>query len=426
MTDPRTKRAVLAALGREPEFTGVLSLPPLSTRAGRNLLRWLDRSGLALVFLGQLWRYGQSTRLSGEWLQCLTGRLARNIERMRDMLQEAQRIQSGFRAHGVPAVTLKGFTLWPDFCDHSYLRHQVDFDYLVAPQNVAPASRTLQELGYRVAQLKVSGESRFYTPSRHIPSSNDDLYMKQQQRQVELHTSIWENCDWVAATPPDDCLEKSQPQIIDGAEHLGLPLEDKFVFHVLHAFRHSFGTWSRVSWLYEVSWCMQKHYDNEALWNRVIKRAGEVALTKSMFAFVLGLVHQLFQAQAPRALGSYAVNSMSLPLRTWLDHFAWDWAISDGPGRLSNLFLTPEFIPDRQVRARYWKKRLFPRKLEATIASDTAPRTGQFFELQVARLTYLAHRINTHLQDLAVLPMQQIRWKRALEASRRSSCGQTC
>lgn len=426
MTDPQTKRAVLAALGREPEFAGLLNFPPVSTRAGRNLVRWLDRSGLALVFLGQLRRFGRSTRLSDEWLQCLGDRLARNIDRTQDMLQEAQRIQSGFRGHGVAAVMLKGFTLWPDFCDDSCLRHQVDFDYLVAPQSVVPARRALQELGYHVAQLNESGESRFYTLSTHIPSSNDDLYLKQHQRQVELHTSIWENCDWVAATPPDDCLENAQPQLIDGVEHLSLSLEDKFVFHVLHAFRHSFGNWSRVSWLYEVSWCMQKHYENEALWDRVIKRAGGVALTKSMFAFVLGLVNRLFHAQVPRALESYAVNLMSLPLRTWLDSFACDWVISDGPGRLSNLFLTPEFIPDRRVRARYWKKRLFPCKLEATIASNTTAKAGQFLELHATRLRYLAHRINTHIQDLAVLPMQQFRWKRALEASRRSNFGQIC
>jgi hypothetical protein len=424
MTEPRTKRVVLAALGQKPEFAGLPNFPTVSTRAGSGLLRWLDRSGLALVFLGQLRRYGQSTRLSDEWLQCLSSRLARNVERTEDMLQEAQRIQSGFRAHGVPAVTLKGFTLWPDFCDDSCLRHQVDFDYLVAPQNLVFASRVLQVLGYHVGQLNESGESRFYTPSRHIPSSNDDLYVKQHQRQVELHTSIWENCDWVAARPPDDCLDHAQPQMIDGVEHLGLSLEDKFVFHVLHAFRHSFGTWSRVSWLYEVSWCMQKHHGNEALWERVIKRAGAGALTKSMFAFVLGLVNRLFHAQVPKALQSYAVDSMSLPLRTWLDHFACDWVISDGPGRLSNLFLTPEFIPDREVRKRYWRKRLFPHKLEATMASDSAPKAGQFFGLQAARLRYLAHRFNTHIQDLAVLPMQQIRWKRALEASRRSNFGQ--
>jgi hypothetical protein len=141
---------------------------------------------------------------------------------------------------------------------------------------------------------------------------------------------------------------------------------------------------------------------------------------------VLGLVNRLFQARIPRALESYAITSMSLPLRTWLDHFACDWVISDGPGRLSNLFLAPEFIPDRQVRTRYWRKRLFPCKLEATIAPDTAPKTGQFFRMQAARLSYLAHRVSMQIQDLAVLPVQQFRWKRVLEASQRSNCGQIC
>jgi Uncharacterised nucleotidyltransferase len=419
MTDLRAKKAVLAALGHQPEFSDLLNLPPVNQRSGRNLLQWLDRSGLALSLLGQ-------SRLSGEWLQCLNDRFTRNVERTRDMLHETHRINAAFRAFGITVATLKGFTLCPDFCDDPCLRHQVDFDYLVAPKSLVQASRALQQLGYRVATLNESGESRFYTPSRHVPSSKDDLYVKQHQRQVELHTSIWENCDWLAVAPPDDCLQNSQPQIIDGVEHLGLSLQDKFLFHVLHAFRHSFGTWSRISWLYEISHCIEKHYGNETLWNSVIKRAGVGALARSMFAFVLGLVNRLFRTRIPVALRSWAVDSMSLSLRAWLDHFAWDWAISDGPGRLSNLFLTPEFIPDRNLRTQYWRERLFPRKLQATIASEVTVKTGRFLQLQAARLSYITHRISVHIQDLAVLPLQQIRWKHALEACRRSGFGQDC
>ncbi|MGB2633764.1 MAG: hypothetical protein WAM58_07495 [Candidatus Acidiferrum sp.] len=43
----------------------------------------------------------------------------------------------------------------------------------------------------------------------------------------------------------------------------------------------------------------------------------------------------------------------------------------------------------------------------------------KFFQLQAARVQYLARRAAVHFKDIAALPRQQLRWKRALESSRR-------
>ena len=64
--------------------------------------------------------------VSAEWRHALAQRLARNVLRMRDMLAEFKRVNDAFRAHGVTAVALKGFTLAPDFCEDLSLRHQTD------------------------------------------------------------------------------------------------------------------------------------------------------------------------------------------------------------------------------------------------------------------------------------------------------------
>jgi len=40
-----------------------------------------------------------------------------------------------FNRDGVRFVALKGFTLTPAFCPAPHLRHQTDFDFLVAPDS---------------------------------------------------------------------------------------------------------------------------------------------------------------------------------------------------------------------------------------------------------------------------------------------------
>ncbi len=421
MTDARPKRAVLAAIGHEPDFSGLSRLPSLEAQAGIDLLKWLDWSGLALPFFAQLQRHNATAQLSKEWRRALSERLARNVARTQDVLEEARRLNAAFCSFGVSAATIKGLSLSPDFCDDPYLRHQVDFDFLVAPKIVRAAADALRSCGYSTAHLNELGETCFLTPLRHIPSPRDDIYALQRQRQVDLHVSIGEPCSWLPVEAPQDCHERARPESTHGVEYLGLPLEDKFLLHVLHAFRHSFRSWMRVSWLLEIAYCTEKHRRDLSLWNRVIERAGPTRPTKTIFAFVLGLVERLFRSPIPSPLRAWTAEAMTLSLRTWLDHFAFDWAISDWPGSLDNLFLTAEFIPDPKLRMQYWRSRLFPNKAtQLSLGPVAATGAKRFFQLQAARLKYVAYRAALHLKGIAALPGRQMRWKRALGSSRGS------
>jgi len=140
MSNSVCKRAVLAALSFQPDFSGLATLPSLESQNGRQLLRWLDRGGLSLILLRRLQTSQATPSISAEWLDALVQRLARNALRMRDMLTEFKRLNDAFRAHGVTAVTLKGFALAPDFCEDLTLRHQTDFDFLIHPDSVERAA----------------------------------------------------------------------------------------------------------------------------------------------------------------------------------------------------------------------------------------------------------------------------------------------
>jgi Uncharacterised nucleotidyltransferase len=425
MTDASPKRAVLAALSHEPNFSGLLRLPSPEIRAGCNFLRWLDQSGLTLTFLWQLEKHGATSRISRTWRDELGDRQTRNFERSRDMLNEVQRIDTSFRSFGVRAALLKGFSLCPDFCDHPCIRHQSDLDFLVDPASLQAAAEALRSCGYTAPHLNETGETCFVAPLQHIPSSRDDLYALQRHRQVDLHTSIWEPCPWLPIEVPQDRLAFARPQNTLGVDYLSLSLEDKFLVQVLHAFWHSFRSWIRLSWLLEIAKFIDNHREDLSLWKRIIQRAGSSALTKSIFGFVLGLGSRLFGRPAPSALTAWTATAMTPSLRAWLDYFAIDWAISDWPGSLNNLFLAAEFIADPDLRAQYWRSRLLPRKSHSSIGSVATVGTHEFLRLQAARLSYVAHRAAVHLKDIAALPWQQLRWRRALESSRRPGLNQT-
>jgi Uncharacterised nucleotidyltransferase len=421
MTNTSAKQTVLSALSHHPDFAGLAGLPSLNTHAGRDLSRWMDQSGLALPLSKQLRDNDVSFQIRQEWRDSLSQRQARNATRTKDLLEEAQRINEAFHSFHVTAATLKGFTLVPDFCDDPCLRHQVDFDFLVAPGSVPQAAEALRTCGYFTAHLNASGETCFLTHSQHIPTANDDLYTLQRQRQVDVHTAIWEPCSWFPLEVPQNGLEHAQPQRIHGVDQLSLSLEDKFLLQVLHLFRHAFRSWIRISWLFEIAKCLEKHRQNEALWNRVIARAGGARLTRSIFAFVLGLVARVFRAPIPAPLAVWTQGATTPAMRAWLDHFGCDWALSDWPGSLNNLFLTAELIPDPSLRMRYWRSRLIPRAAQASLGSLAPATPKKFFQLQAARMRYLARRAAVHFKDIAALPRQQLRWKRALESSRRLS-----
>lgn len=418
MPDRLAKLAILSALRHEPDFSALPLLSSFNVHERRGLLHWLDQSGLALTFVHRLRRCGATSLIPDDLRVELEQRLAKNADRLGDMLEEFQRLTASFHEHGVFAATLKGFTLVPDFCEDLSLRHQTDFDFLVDPKSVAAAAEAFQSCGYSTACLSESGESCFTTPLRHVPSEEDDIYSPQRHRQADLHTSIWENTPWLKVNVPQDCLQHTEPAVLHSAHFYSLSLEDKFLMQVLHLFRHSFRSWIRLSWLLEIATCMHIHRHDDPLWCRVIQRASEDRLTKCIFAFVLGLAHRLFDCRVPSTLLSWSLRASSPSMRAWLDHFSLDWAISDWPGSLNNLFCAPEFIPDRKRRLLYLRSRLLPRKGQTSIGAVAASHGDSSWNVNSARLRYVAGRSAAHLKSLLCLPWQHLRWWRALMLAR--------
>ena len=105
-------------------------------------------------------------------------------------------------------------------------------------------------------------------------------------------------------------------------------------------------------------------------------------------------------------------------MRTWLNHFSLDWAIADWPGSLNNLFFASEFIPDRKHRRLYLKSRLLPKKGRMSIGAVATGDAASSWNVNAARLRYVAGRSTAHLKSLLCLPWQHLRWWKALMLAR--------
>jgi Uncharacterised nucleotidyltransferase len=418
MPDGNPKLRVIRALKLSPDLYGLAGMPPLGSRQGSKLMRWLDRSGLALAFLNCANTRAAGVCLPEEWHGTLEGRRKRNAVRMQDMLDEFQRINQAFHAHGVIAITLKGFSLVPAFCEDPGLRHQTDFDFLVNPRDVDAAAEVLRSCGYSTPKLSYSEESCFTTPLQHVPSSTDDLYAIQHHRQVDLHVSLTESSPWLPLDFPGYGEDTAIPMNISGVSFYGLPLDTRFLAQVVHAFRHSFRSWLRLSWLLEIGHCMDLHHADDALWTRLIEQVGDTLLMKRIFVFVLTLTHRLFGSRIPSRIANWAAEGMTPSLRVWLEHFSEDWALTDWPGSLSNLFVASDFIADSRLRNKYLKSRLIPKRERLTIETRKSNDSERLFVWQIQRWKYVAHRAGVHLGDLVRFPLEQLRWQRALNSAR--------
>jgi hypothetical protein len=109
---------------------------------------------------------------------------------------------------------------------------------------------------------------------------------------------------------------------------------------------------------------------------------------------------------------------MTASLRVWLEHFSENWALTDWPGSLSNLFVATDFIADSGLRNEYLKSRLIPKRERLTIEIRNSNDLQRPFIWQIQRWKYVAHRAGVHLGDLVRFPLEQLRWQRALNSAR--------
>jgi hypothetical protein len=423
------KLQTLNAFHYEPDFSVADSLHHATLSQQNDLLRWMDKSGLALYFLDRANQQNAADRLPEKFREALNRRQASNRVRTTDMLEEFRRIVAALSATTavaggpIPFCAIKGFSLTPDFCAAAHLRHQTDFDFLVSPAHFAAAAGALESLGYSKTELRPTGQITLATPLRHIPSVADDIYAPPRHREVDLLPSLHLDFHGASVYAPSDHLTRAT---LGDFFFPVLAPDDAFSLQVLHTFSHLLGSWIRLSWLVEIARFLETHRDNVSLWHSVIQRntSSGTATTShednhQAFGLILSLTNRLFATPIPQPLSAWcAPQTLPAPITAWVTQFGRRFALAGLDGTKLTLFVHRQFIPDRRTWRTYLFARLFPFGRNSSIGSVSIASPGARMRTRVSQWLHSMRRVLFHARELVSLPVEIIRWKRALRAVR--------
>jgi hypothetical protein len=413
------RMAAITALRTHPDFSKLRMLKACSGRDVEKFLQWLDHSGLALYFHSRLKDHEEMEYAPSDFREALDRRFRSNCNRVEQMLGEFRKVNEALKDRSVRHAFLKGFTLSPEFCPDPCLRHQSDIDILVHSESIPEAMRTLVDCGYSRENLGAGSEMRFTTPLMHVPSRNDDIYRRSPQREVELHTSIWENTGQVSLRTPNDCLEKTRGRNFRDIDFFSLSAEDAFLMQVLHAFGHVLGSWVRVSWLWEIHYFIEKHAGEIKLWEAIQKRAGDDPTLRKAMGLVLGLTKELFDTLIPESLNDWCVQTLPERVETWIRHFGVRWALSDLEGNKLTLFIHREFLEDAGEWNAYLLRRVIPASGRPSIGHIAASDVKIRLRGRASQLKFAGQRLVFHLSAGLTLAWDAVRWRRALQSDRK-------
>lgn len=420
MSSTVLKFAAVTALQSRPDFTGVRLLNHCSDRELRGFLRWLDHSGLALHFFASLRDAAEFGNLRRDLQEALERRLQGNSVRMQALLEDFRCVNAAFRANNFPHAFLKGFTLVPEFCPDVALRHQSDLDILIAPEILPVASMALASCGYQSQANEEPGECVFATPMLRISTLCDDIYQLPPQRQVEIHTSIWNGVGQVSLSVPTDALSRAVSREYFGIVYNSLSLEDTFLLQVLHAFGHLLGSWLRLSWLWEIHYFVSTRTHEEAFWQAFLTRTGEDPRVRKAIGLVLGLTREIFATTIPESLETWFVAPLPERIQAWIKHCGVEWALADISGSKLTLLVHREFLNDTNAWRKYLLHRIVPISAKTSSRHPEASDWETRIQRLIAKLKFAGERLLFHIREGLKLAWESLRWWRILHSNRRN------
>ncbi|MGA9245985.1 MAG: nucleotidyltransferase family protein [Silvibacterium sp.] len=420
MTDPLSFRKMVACfLGTD----GPQSLDKSEEEAWRKNLRWLDRSGLALPLAARFEASPSNFGVPDSIKDSLQMRLLDNETRMESMLRFFHQANEALSAGGVQYCCVKGFSLVPDCFDSIRERHQVDLDFLVAPQHSSRARSTIEALGYRVQRDSDSGELRFTKSwSKHL-GINAYLYQLPESPPIEIHTHVWEpeseEIEFPSLTGFVDAIETHETC---GVQYPRLRPPYQFVYLLLHIFRHLLGSWTRLLSLYEISAFIRSHSVDDQLWTEVGQIIGEDENLASACALILGLVDAAFSIDLPQHLREVYLRNLSSESALWIQSYSRAWLFSVPPGNKLALLVQKQFCSDDQAWRRYLRRRLLPLRKLHELSDETVKSAKTNPAYRAEDLWYKTSRAWYHVRSDCEYLMARLRWEQLRQTYTSSVC----
>jgi len=307
-------------------------------------LSWLNDHGLAFYFLQRLEDTSASNNLPEPVISYLKNNFAANQMRVRHMLAQFEILNQKFTERGIRYAVMKGFSLVPQFCADSSLRHQSDLDYLIDKSSWSAAQQVVIEAGYKPKEQTKSEDLVFLKPDMGMASRGAEQYQARAPHTVELHLDIWDSDSYGL---PSLCsffsVARSDTRLFNGLRFPALTEEDAFLLQVLHAAGHLFGYWIRLSCLFEIGYFLNQRHSDTAFWKRVERRIDTNMILREFVVIVSELVHELFAPPLPLLI--LAWQPLLRPgARVWMENYARNWLFGKLPIHQFCLFPRTKFV----------------------------------------------------------------------------------
>jgi hypothetical protein len=382
-----------------------VQLSSASRRAWEKSDFWLDASGLAFYFLHQVFALGIADALPHEVLQRLTANLRKNKIKTNSMFYEFRALNQCFRSASIIYSNHKGFTLCPHACPAPELRHQVDFDFIVAPKFMTLARECLELRGYT---LSARSHKTWEFKAGNYARPNWDLYSMGTYRCVELHSSA-------LCGNNDERLERVSQWNWDGHEFPALAPADQLIAQALHLFGHLRGEATRPAWVLEFRRHVLSHRDEVAFWTNVRQLASSRRHASMALGISVLIGSQMFGRFAPQEVEGWAISSVAPAIRLWVQRYGVDAVLADFPGTKLFLLLEQEIERIEGRPARAVRARLLPLHLGRVIFAPRRQETGTERRYRIfAQLRFMAFRLRFHISAAGRYLLERRAWDRAL------------
>jgi hypothetical protein len=387
----------------EPMRMEYFRLLSLSHKEWKDLLFWLDTSGLALYFLDRLEQLGLSETIPLPVLERLQQNLVDNSARIDAMIAESVAIQHRFQKAGLSYAVLKGFSLWPVSVPKPELRSQLDLDFLVAEESAGQARQILEDTGYRLHAI--SGQCWEFKADDDRVSGMKGLYKAGSCRSAELHLET--ACGCRASR-----LSRSEDLYFHGLSMPILSAEDLFLSQGLHLCKHICSEFSRTAHVIEFRRHVIARHDDEAFWNRLKRQVAGDKETCIRLGAVIHLITRVMGQFAPAALTCWTVDRLPMAVSRWIDLYGHRTVLASFPGTKLYLLLEKELEAAGLPLKRSVRHALLPRGLPPAIALAVA---GEKISARITRyrrqLSFILFRLRFHSVEGIRYLHESILWR---------------
>jgi len=379
----------------------------LTQKEWKDLLYWLDTSGLALYFFDRIAEHGKCEMFPPSVLARLQQNVEDNTERMNSMLAELTAVHLEFQSAGLSYALLKGFSLWPISVPKPQLRSQLDLDFLIAEQSVHRARKILEDRGYHLHAI--SGRSWEFKANENHAGSLADLYKVTPHRTLELHVET-------SSVGQPSLLAGSPRLNLQGVDVPVLSSADLFLGQGLHLYKHVASEFFRVAHLVEFRRHVLARYSDAGFWKELRTLAEADARASISLGVVILLISEVMGCFAPEALTCWTVDRLPAAVRLWVSTYGLRAVLASFPGTKLYLLLQKELAAQGLPGKRSLQEQFVPRRLPPAIARASMEES---LSMRIRRhrkyCQYVLFRLRFHAMENIRYIRESSRWRQHMD-----------